>query len=237
MVNPPRPPLHHISLRSLTEPYCPKTILRPRIPMRRQLGEDGETPRICFATSINGCLNALPLNAFGSGHAAWPLYVYSPVAYADSAVVSSDALVSKITDVHLTGEIWIIQPVEVVLVGIIITTDRHLEFAAEAATGKIFSFYRYDFDILCGNLENALTYNSLILGRRKVTEALSRIASTIVNSLLAETHINPARAAITYVQRFLGDMRALISPEDEDSLIDKVTLLLNEKMKNLFSLK
>lgn len=87
--------------------------MMPRIPdnfMTRNGYEDNTTPRVCFSTSIDGCLRALSMNLAGK-----EFYVYTPDPDGIYDVITPT--VKQVPDVKLTHERWITTPVDTVLIG------------------------------------------------------------------------------------------------------------------------
>ena len=87
--------------------------MMPRIPdnfMTRNGYEDNTTPRVCFSTSIDGCLRALSMNLAGK-----EFYVYTPDSDGIYDVITPT--VKQVPDVKLTHERWITTPVDTVLIG------------------------------------------------------------------------------------------------------------------------
>jgi hypothetical protein len=99
--------LYHISTQELNN-----VRLNPRIPKARFTSEDGHTPRICFSTTIEGCLNALP---------AYPntqFFVYTPV---EDKLKFKYPTKKQVPDVKLTNEVWVTIPVTLQKVAILKT--------------------------------------------------------------------------------------------------------------------
>lgn len=87
------------------------THLNPRVPsnyMTKNGYEDGKTPRVCFSTSIDGCLMALSMKC--SNH---EYYVYTPTEY--GKIISPT--VKQVPDVKITNEKWILEPVDIQCIG------------------------------------------------------------------------------------------------------------------------
>lgn len=61
--------------------------------------EDGETPRVCFAKSIDGALMALSQNLKGK-----ELYVHQPVDPDFNNIVEPS--IEQVPDVELTTKVW-----------------------------------------------------------------------------------------------------------------------------------
>ena len=87
--------------------------LSPRVPntfLIKNGYEDGETPRVCFAKSIDGALMALSQNLKGK-----ELYVHQPVDPDFNSIVEPS--IEQVPDVELTTEVWYTDDIEVKMVG------------------------------------------------------------------------------------------------------------------------
>ena len=96
-----------------------ETIVRPKIPdnyMTQNGFEDNTTPRVCFSTSIDGCLIALGQNITNK-----VFYVYQPVGK-HKVVVPTE---KQVPDVKITKERWICEPVELTCIGKIKAIDEN----------------------------------------------------------------------------------------------------------------
>lgn len=123
----------------LKEDTCPKNlyhlsdnknldrkILKPSIPKLKFDDENSTTKRVCFSTTIDGCLQGLyPIypdtslddpryTSFNGKY----LYVYEPIN-SDFSYVDTDTLVKKrlVPDAEVSKEVWITSSVKVKLVG------------------------------------------------------------------------------------------------------------------------
>lgn len=105
--------------------YCisPKKLdgqtLAPRVPdnyFTKNGYEDGETPRVCFAPSVDQCLMALSQKTMNM-----PFYVYSPEDISKIDVYKPNK--KAVPDSGITGELWAIQPVKLKQVGKIICQE------------------------------------------------------------------------------------------------------------------
>lgn len=102
--------LYHLS----QDPTLSK--LTPRVPeCAVPCYEDCETPRVCFAPTIAGCLSAL--QSTDSEY-----YVYTP-AQEDLDFYTPST--QEVIDSSLTGEVWIFQDVDLICLGKISTKDLH----------------------------------------------------------------------------------------------------------------
>ena len=94
-------------------------ILQPKIPnnyMTQNGFEDNKTKRICFSTSIGGCLIALSQNITNK-----TFYVYQPVG--DHKIITPTE--QQVPDVKITKERWICEPVKLVCIGKIKAIDEN----------------------------------------------------------------------------------------------------------------
>ena len=94
-----------------------ETIVQPKIPdnyMTQNGFEDNKTPRVCFSTSIDGCLMALSQNITDK-----VFYVYQPVG--KYKVITPTE--KQVPDVKITKERWICEPVELTSIGKIKAID------------------------------------------------------------------------------------------------------------------
>lgn len=94
-------------------------IIHPRIPdnyMTQHGYEDNKTPRVCFSTSIDGCLTALGMNVSNQ-----KFYVYQPIS--DAKVITPTE--EQVPDVSITKERWICEPVQLHYIGAIKAIDEN----------------------------------------------------------------------------------------------------------------
>lgn len=94
-----------------------ETIVQPKIPdnyMTQNGFEDNTTLRVCFSTSIDGCLMALSQNITDK-----VFYVYQPVG--KHKVITPTE--KQVPDVKITKERWICEPVELTSIGKIKAID------------------------------------------------------------------------------------------------------------------
>ncbi|MBO4736442.1 MAG: GNAT family N-acetyltransferase [Paludibacteraceae bacterium] len=85
--------------------------------------EDNTTPRICFSTSIEGCLNGITVNLPRHNPDQFDkLYVYIPEKpWKEYKHKTNKELVNKklVYDANVTREVWIMEPVRMKLYGVI----------------------------------------------------------------------------------------------------------------------
>lgn len=94
-----------------------ETIVQPRIPdnyMTQNGFEDNKTPRVCFSTSIDGCLMGLSQNITNK-----EFYVYHPVGKHKVITPTEE----QVPDVKIIKERWICEPVELTCIGKIKAID------------------------------------------------------------------------------------------------------------------
>lgn len=108
-------------------------ILTPRVPEYRLYDEDNQIERVCFSTSVKGAFRAIPgCNDVVMGYSKQDyvtMFVHIPVEddgfWDDGRIaIPSDMLVP---DTKITGEVWIMKPVELVCVAeIAIALERNV---------------------------------------------------------------------------------------------------------------
>ncbi len=109
-------------------------ILTPNVSERAVLAyEDCEIERVCFCNSIARCLAAL--QDIGGDY-----YVYSPKR--DVKIVKPTD--EQVIDAKYTGEVWCLDPVDVVCIGIIRSENwyRYREYETQFR-GKLEKVYRF----------------------------------------------------------------------------------------------
>lgn len=103
---------HMLKLYHVAEDKVESKKLSPRVPSNYMVEngfEDGETPRICFATTIADALVAMSRDLAGK-----ILHVYEVEVDPESKYFySSDELIDKVPDVLVTNEVWWCQDIEV----------------------------------------------------------------------------------------------------------------------------
>lgn len=93
-----------------------KTI-EPRIPSTAAFEENKATKRISFATSIDGCLKAVPFTPTNKTK----LYVYTPII--EKSTVGLLPTRIQVFDVNKTNEVWIMSPIKLRLIATIEIVD------------------------------------------------------------------------------------------------------------------
>ena len=100
-------------------PIDSTTSIVPRIPnnfMTRNGYEDNTTPRVCFSTSIDGCLTGLSMNVSDK-----TFYVYHPIS--NARIITPT--IKQVPDVKITNERWICDSVHLHYVGKIKAFDEN----------------------------------------------------------------------------------------------------------------
>lgn len=123
----------------------------PRVPHTTMLGEDKVTPRVCFASSVEGCIAAIPGNRrrvyFDEGAviAVFPFRV----ALDDPALVTPDKLKESVPDAEFTCEYWYMEPV--VLTGHLVRVESfawgNYFFATEADRVSVYKVLTEEYSI------------------------------------------------------------------------------------------
>lgn len=97
-----------------------ESVIHPRVPsnfMTKNGYEENKTPRVCFSTSIDGCLRALSQNVNGK-----EFYVYNPEISSKHTVYKPTQ--KEVPDAKVTNEHWILQPVTLHCIGKIRVTGE-----------------------------------------------------------------------------------------------------------------
>lgn len=101
------------NIYNLSENNMDEKILHPRIPdnfLVRGGYENGTTPRVCFSSTIDGCLRALSQNLKGK-----TLYVHVPVDI-DKCNVCKPTI-KQVPDCKITNEVWVTNNVRLKCIG------------------------------------------------------------------------------------------------------------------------
>lgn len=121
----------------ISESKLKDTSMIPRVPNNffTQNGyEDAETPRVCFAPSVDNCLAALSQNVEGK-----TFYIYSPVDISKCEMSKPDNI--AVPDSEITNELWCTNAVDVHQVGKIKVTGNRGE------EGKKFKYGDYEAEL------------------------------------------------------------------------------------------
>lgn len=88
--------------------------LTPRVPdnfFTKNGYEDGKTARVCFSTSIDGCLAALSMNLEGK-----KFFIHAPDNY-KGRIKDNSYVKTKVPDAKITGEVWFLDTVKTKIIG------------------------------------------------------------------------------------------------------------------------
>ena len=109
------------------EPRIPSYLIndKAQVETNEELGlhEDATTPRVCFSPSIEGCLNAIVNHGDRIHLAGQAFYVYiptKPIGQYKHKLNREIIRDKDVFDAESTGEIWILEPVDVRLYGVIV---------------------------------------------------------------------------------------------------------------------
>lgn len=112
--------------------------------------EEYKTPRVCFSSSINGCLNAIlmdngdRLNLVGKC-----VHVYMPEKPIDQYKHRTNKEIKKsgdIFDANITNEIWILEPVKVKYYGsIIVDSAKECRFLRKTTSDKNKTIAKFNY--------------------------------------------------------------------------------------------
>lgn len=83
----------------------------PRVPQHRMKEEDGITPRVCFAESIEGAMTAIGLNPVSASEQFF--FVHIPEDF--NELMDANAFINPselVPDADETHEIWCVEPVK-----------------------------------------------------------------------------------------------------------------------------
>jgi hypothetical protein len=101
----------------ISEKYMDGKTLEPRIPsnfLTKNGYEDSKTKRVCFSTSIDGCLTALSQNCKGKEY-----YIHTP----DGEYQVYKPTAQEVPDCKITKEVWVKEPVKIKCIAKIKVTD------------------------------------------------------------------------------------------------------------------
>ena len=133
-------PAYFVSEKKLQD-----TSLLPRVPhnfFTENGYEDAETPRVCFAPSVDECLAGLSQNVEGK-----TFYVYSPVDISKCEMSKPDNI--AVPDSDVTNELWCTNAVDVEQVGKIKVTGNRGEDGIKFKYGdheaELYNDWEYEF--------------------------------------------------------------------------------------------
>jgi len=129
----------------VSEKKLENTSLLPRVPdnyFTKNGYEDAETPRVCFAPSVDQCLAGLSQNLDGKS-----FYIYEPVDISKCDMAKPDT--TAVPDSDITGELWCTNAVDVHQVGKIQITGNRGEagksFTYGDKTAELYDDWEYEF--------------------------------------------------------------------------------------------
>ena len=135
------------------EPRIPTYLVKDKdqVQTNEELGlhEDATTPRVCFSPSIEGCLNAIINHGDRLALAGEAFYVYIPTKPIDQYKHKTNKEIIRDKDVFdapSTKEMWILEPVDVKLYGVIVVDQvsrKKKERIADKKTGNWVWHYTY----------------------------------------------------------------------------------------------
>lgn len=99
--------LFHLSTSNLNG-----KVLKPRVPYNWLISngfEDNKTKRVCFAPDIDSSLRAMSSNIEGK-----EFYIHMPK---NKPKKIKTPTISQVPDSSITGEIWVMEPVELICIG------------------------------------------------------------------------------------------------------------------------
>ena len=133
-------PAYFVSEKKLQD-----TSMLPRVPhnfFTENGYEDAETPRVCFAPSVDECLAGLSQNVEGK-----MFYVYSPVDISKCEMAKPDNI--AVPDSDITNELWCTNAVDVEQVGKIKVTGNRGEDGVKFKYGEheaeLYNDWEYEF--------------------------------------------------------------------------------------------
>lgn len=107
--------LYHVT----KTPYADRVVFNPKVPEYPVAGEDAVIPRVCFCPTVEGALAA-------TGYAG-EVYVYQAQNY--TGRLERDVR-DKVPDAVFTGEVWALDPVELVYVGTLQVQKEYLRIGS-----------------------------------------------------------------------------------------------------------
>ena len=117
-------------------------VLKPRVPdnfMVRNGYEDGETERVCFSDSVDGCLTGLSRNIEGE-----TFHVHVPDGEYEVVEPTED----QVPDCKMTGEKWICSPVRLRRIGTIQVTGSVGDGIPYRYGGNTAELYRWTWKVV-----------------------------------------------------------------------------------------
>lgn len=137
--------MNNVSLFHVSEKDLNNKVLTPRVPRNSWFidngYEDGKTPRICVAKTIDNCLTAL-----GDDIKDMIFNVYS-LEKADKDLITKIPTKEEVPDVEITNEIWILNEAKCKFLYKIKILNNVKEFTYKI-DGKIYSAWEWDYEII-----------------------------------------------------------------------------------------
>lgn len=166
--------LYHLSMERMDG-----RVLYPRVPESRADNEDSVTKRVCFSTSIRGCVKAICAESI-----VCSAYIYEPAdidKIKDNIVVPST---NEVSDVKDTREKWVTCPVELKLVGvvrIIPGISGKFKTKINPIEETIITTDIYDNPVTFTNKFQADNYNLIISDFKKLYNEYKDLAETYMS--------------------------------------------------------
>jgi len=166
--------LYHLSMERMDG-----RVLYPRVPESRADDEDDVTKRVCFSTSIRGCVKAICADDI-----ACSAYIYEPADISkikDSIVVPST---DEVNDVKETREKWVTCPVEVKLIGvvrIIPGTGSKFKTKVTPVGETIITTDIYDHPVAFTNKFQADNYNLIVSDFKELQDDYLSLVMTYID--------------------------------------------------------
>lgn len=129
--------LYHVS----DNPHL--SLLNPRIPETASSHyENTVIPRVCFATSIQGCLTSIYQE-----NSRKLIYVYQPDTHRYTTQLRCTLPYEAVCDANLTGEVWYLKPIYVMPIGILTNIQPTGMTPLEKETSYTDVYYKHTYDI------------------------------------------------------------------------------------------
>ncbi len=110
--------------------------------MTKNKFEDYTTPRVCFSTTIDGCLSALSMNLDNK-----ILYVYTLDNCSKHNIYVPS--IEEVPDCEITNEVWCLEPCTVSYYGTIkITGSYNKGYEYTYGNGKIAELYKWKYKLI-----------------------------------------------------------------------------------------
>ena len=166
--------------------------LQPRVPdnyFTKRGYEDGETPRVCFAPSIDQCLMAISQKCDGM-----EFYVYSPIAVDKNCLYKPST--KEVPDSTITGETWITCPVKIKKIGKIkVLGDSGLDGHPFNYGDKTAELYDWDWEWVSSDLKEDLHVDSINSPEELMDWMNSNITYELVDDEYSNSNDVPTKTA------------------------------------------